>query len=53
MKPTKTGNRFVVIGGPAPAAEKTARREPASQQATARRIVVIKNGELVGSRPRR
>jgi hypothetical protein len=53
MKPTKIGSRFVVIGRPAPAAERIARREPARRRATARRIVVIKDGELVGRRPGR
>jgi hypothetical protein len=53
MKPTQSGNRVVVIGRPAPATEKRARREPTNQRATAQRIVVIKNGERVGSRPGR
>ena len=53
MKPTKTGNRVVVIGRPAPAAEKVAYREPADQRATSQRIVLIKNGELVGRGPGR
>jgi len=53
MKQTRIGNRFVVIGRPAPAAEKVAHREPARRRATARRIVVIKDGELVGGRPAR
>jgi hypothetical protein len=53
MKQTKTRNRVVVIGSPAPTTEKIARREPGDQQVTSRRMVVIKNGELVGSRPRR
>jgi hypothetical protein len=53
MKQTKTGNRVVVIGGPAPATKKVALREPDNQPATSRRVVVIKNGELVGRRPGR
>jgi hypothetical protein len=53
MKQTRIGNRFVVIGRPAPAAEKIAHREPTRRRATARRIVVIKDGELVGRRPGR
>jgi hypothetical protein len=53
MKQTKIGNRVVVISGPAPAPEKVTRREPADQRATSRRIVLIKNGELVGGRPGR
>ena len=53
MKPTRIGNRFVVIGRPAPAAEKVADREPTRPRATPRRIVVIKDGELVGRRPGR
>jgi hypothetical protein len=53
MKPTQIGNRVVVIGRPAPAAERGACREPANQRAMPQRIVVIKNGELVGSKPGR
>jgi hypothetical protein len=50
MLPTKIGHRTVVIGRPAAAVEKSAYREPAQQQATFQRIVVVKNGELVGSK---
>jgi hypothetical protein len=53
MKPTRIGNRFVVIGRPASAAEKIGHREPTRQRATAQRIVVIKDGELVGRKPGR
>jgi hypothetical protein len=53
MRPTKTGNRVVIICGTAPANGKAARREPAVQPATPRRVVVIRNGELVGGRPGR
>jgi hypothetical protein len=53
MNPTKIDNRFVLIAGTAPASEKTAYRQPPTQRATSQRIVVIKNGELVGSRPGR
>ena len=51
MKQTKTGNRFVVIGRPAPATEKSAYREPTKQRATPQRLVGIKDGEPVGGRP--
>jgi hypothetical protein len=50
MKPTKTGNRFVVIGSTAPASEKTDNAQPTHLQATPQRIVVIRNSELVGRR---
>jgi hypothetical protein len=53
MKPTKIGNRFIVIGRPAPAAEQVAYREPTPQRATSLRLVLIQNGERVGSRPGR
>jgi len=53
MKQTKIGNRFIVIGRTAPATEKIAYREPTNQRATSQRIVVIRNGERVGSRPGR
>jgi hypothetical protein len=50
MNQTKTGNRIVVIAGTAPASEKTGYREPTERQTTAQRIVVIKNGKLIGRR---
>jgi len=50
MKPTKIGNRFIVIGRPAPAAEQVAYREPTTQRVTSQRLIVIQNGERVGSR---
>jgi hypothetical protein len=53
MKQTKTRNRVVVIGSPARAAEKIDGREPADQQVTSRRMVVIKDGQFVGSKPGR
>ena len=53
MNQTKIGNRVVVIAGTAPASKKTGYREPVAQRSTTRRIVVIRNGELVGSRPSR
>jgi hypothetical protein len=53
MNQTKIGNRFIVIGRPAPAAEQVANREPTPRRATSPRLVVIRNGALVGSRPRR
>ena len=53
MTHTKIGSRFVVIGRAEAAGKKTGRRELPVQQATARRIVVIRNGELVGGRPGR
>jgi hypothetical protein len=51
MKRTRVGNRVVVIGSTAPANEKTGSRQPAPQRPTPQRIVVIKDGELVGGRP--
>jgi hypothetical protein len=53
MPQTKSGNRIIVIGGPAPRPRTGARREPAAGRATPRRIVLISNGELVGGRPGR
>jgi hypothetical protein len=53
MNQTKIGNRFIVIGRPAPAAEQVANRESTRQQAPPQRIVVIRHGALVGSRPGR
>jgi hypothetical protein len=53
MSQTKLGKRFIVIGLTAPAAEKIACPEPTNQRAPAQRIIVIKNGELVGRRPGR
>jgi hypothetical protein len=50
MNQTRIGNRFVVIAGTAPANAKTGCREPAGQRAAARRIVVVREGEWVGSR---
>jgi hypothetical protein len=53
MKQTKIGHRVIVVVGPARAAEKIDGREPADQQVTSRRIVVIKDGQFVGSKPGR
>jgi hypothetical protein len=50
MNQIKIGSRIVVIAGTAPAQEKLGYREPTQQRPTARRIVVIKNGKLVGRR---
>jgi hypothetical protein len=46
MKPTRIGNRIVVIGSGATATERAACREPINLEATTRRIVVIKDGAL-------
>jgi hypothetical protein len=48
MKQTKIGNRFIVIGRPELATEKIAYRQPTNQRPTSQRIVVIKDGQLVG-----
>jgi hypothetical protein len=53
MNQTQIGNRVVVIGPAAPAVKKIAYRGAADRRATPIRIVVIKNGELVGGRPGR
>ena len=53
MKQAKIGNRVIVIAGTTPATDKTANREPTHQRATPQRIVLIRNGELVRSRPGR
>jgi hypothetical protein len=53
MNQTKIGNRVVLIGRTALANEKTAFLQPTKQRPTTHRIVVIRNGELVGSRPGR
>jgi hypothetical protein len=50
MTQTKSGSRIIVIGSTAPAHEKTGDVQPTNQRPTGSRIVVIKNGELVGSR---
>jgi hypothetical protein len=51
MDQTKISNRVIVVGRTAPASKKTDFREPINhQRPTAQRIVVIRNGELVGSR---
>jgi hypothetical protein len=53
MNQSKTGNQVVVIAGTAAANGNAGRREPADQRPTARRIVVIRDGESVGGRPGR
>ena len=53
MKPTRVGNRVVVIGSTPPASEKTAYPPPVQQRPTTRRIVVIRNNEPVGRTPGR
>jgi hypothetical protein len=53
MTQTKSSNRIVVIAGTAPANEKTGYLQPSTQRPTTHRIVVIRNGERVGSRPGR
>jgi hypothetical protein len=50
MNQTKIGNRVVLIGHTARANEKIGCTQPTNQRPTTHRIVVIKNGELVGGR---
>jgi hypothetical protein len=50
MHQTKVGNRFVVIARPTLAGEKAGPRPPAVLRPTARRLVVIRDGEVVASR---
>jgi hypothetical protein len=50
MRSTRIGNRFILIGRPAPAAEQVAYREPTPQRVTSLRLVLIQNGERVGRR---
>ena len=50
MTQTKSSNRIVVIAGNVPEYGNAGYREPTHPQATTHRIVVIKYGELVGSR---
>ncbi len=49
MNQIKMGNRVVIIAGTASTNEKTRYREANQERPTPRRIVVIRNGELVGS----
>ena len=51
MTHAKIGGRCVVIGRTAAAAKKSGRRELPIQRATARRIVVIRDGEFVAGKP--
>ena len=53
MNQTKISNRIVLIGRTAPANKKTGYLKPTAQRPTTHRIVVIRNGELVGSKPAR
>lgn len=53
MNQHKTGNRVVVIPGTAPVHGTGGHRQSANQQPTARRTVVIRNGEMVGLIPPR
>jgi hypothetical protein len=50
MNQTKISNRVVVIGRTAPANEKTRYRQLTKQRLNTHRIVVVKNGELVGNK---
>jgi hypothetical protein len=50
MNQTKSGNRVVLIGRTARANEKIGCSQPTNQRSTTHRIVVIRNGELVGGR---
>jgi hypothetical protein len=53
MNQTTSANRVVVIAGTAPASKKLGYRQPTKQQKAAYRIVVIRNNQLVDSRPGR
>jgi hypothetical protein len=53
MNQTRIANRVVLIGSTAPPNEKTGYLQPTQQRPTTRRIVVITNGQLVGSKPGR
>jgi hypothetical protein len=53
MKPTQSGHRVVVIRSTPPANDKAGSLPPSQQRSTPQRIVVIKDGELVGGRPAR
>jgi len=50
MNQTTIGNRVVLIGHTARANEKIGCTQPTNQRPTTHRIVVIRNGELVGGR---
>jgi hypothetical protein len=50
MNQTKIGKRIVLFGRPARANEKIGCLQPTNQRPTTHRIVVIRNGELVGGR---
>jgi hypothetical protein len=53
MNQTKIGNRVVLIGSTAPANHKTGCSHPTAHRPTTHRIIVIRNGELVGGKPGR
>jgi hypothetical protein len=50
MNQTKSGSRIVVITGTVPANENPGYRELTEKRPMARRIVVVRDGKLVGSR---
>jgi hypothetical protein len=50
MNQTQIGNRVVAIVGTGSASGNADYRKPTDQRHTAQRIVVIRNGELVGRR---
>jgi hypothetical protein len=52
MKPTRIGNRIVVIGSTAPAnVKKAVSMPPRDQRPATCRVVLIRNNEWVGNRP--
>jgi hypothetical protein len=54
MTQSKTCNRIVVIAGSVPENEKHEYQEPMpTQRTTGHRIVIIRNGEFVASKPKR
>jgi hypothetical protein len=51
MKPTRIGNRIVIIGSTAPAdKQKAVSMPPSEQRPTTCRVVLIRNNEWVGNR---
>jgi hypothetical protein len=53
MNQCKRGKRVVVLGRTPPTKEGSHSREPTHPQAPIRRIVLIKNGEVLASKPGR
>ena len=53
MTQNKNGNRIVILAGTATSNNQGGDREASIQRASSGRIVVIKNGEMVKSEPRR